>query len=205
MAWALAGGRVGWRRRRAWIIEVFSSAEMTNSSDPSRSPANRRWYKSSTTPALAAKSGARGKIHDRCRHGLRASSSSQRHTVLTLTCSTSPQAMASSRTSATLKRLNGTARRAGNSQAIALTSAMTAGGKGAADPTDSGQPAPPDPPGRTACATSTRCSARCPGARRSACSPHPARLQARPAPAAPPAALPCVGGPVPQAPGAPPR
>jgi hypothetical protein len=84
----------------------------------------------------------------RCRHGLRASSSSQRQTVLTLTCSTSPQAMASSRTSATLKRLNGTARRAGNSQAIALTSAMTAGGRPAAAPAGPGQPAPPDPPGR---------------------------------------------------------
>jgi hypothetical protein len=86
-----------------------SSAEITNSSGPSRSPANRRWYKSSTTPALAAKSAARGKIHERCRHGLRASSSSQRQTILTLSCSTSPQAMASSRTSATLMRLNGTA------------------------------------------------------------------------------------------------
>jgi hypothetical protein len=38
--------------------------------------------------------------------------------------------MASSRTSATLMRLNGTARSTGSSQAIALTSAMTAGGKG---------------------------------------------------------------------------
>jgi hypothetical protein len=37
MAVAQAGGRVGWRRQRAWI-EVFSSAEMTNSSGPSRSP-----------------------------------------------------------------------------------------------------------------------------------------------------------------------
>jgi hypothetical protein len=81
-------------------------------------------------PALAAKSAARGKIHERCRHGLRASSSSQRQTVLTLSCSTSPQAMASSRTSATLMRLNGTARSTGSSQTIALTSAMTAGGKG---------------------------------------------------------------------------
>jgi hypothetical protein len=71
-------------------------------------------------PCLGDEVRVTGKIHDRCRHGLRASSSSQRHTVLTLTCSTSPQAMASSRTSATLKRLNGTARSAGNSQAIAL-------------------------------------------------------------------------------------
>jgi hypothetical protein len=36
-----------------------SSAETTNSSGPSRSPTTQRWYKSSTTPALAAKSGAR--------------------------------------------------------------------------------------------------------------------------------------------------
>jgi hypothetical protein len=81
-------------------------------------------------PRLGGEVRARGKIHDRCRQGLRASSSSHRHTVLTLTCSTSPQVMASWRTSAMLKRLNGTARRAGSSQAIALTSAMTAGGKG---------------------------------------------------------------------------
>src|SRR5215207_6594110 len=79
-------------------------------------------------PCLGGEVRGTGKIHDRCRHGLRASSS-QRHTVLTLTCSTSPQAMASSRTSAMLKRLNGTARSAGSSQAIALTSAMTTGGE----------------------------------------------------------------------------
>jgi hypothetical protein len=70
-------------------------------------------------PCLGGEVRGTGKIHDRCRHGLRASSSSQRHTVLTLTCSTSPQAMAASRTSAMLKRLNGTARSAGSSQAIA--------------------------------------------------------------------------------------
>ena len=80
--------------------------------------------------ALAAKSGSRGKIQERCRYGLSASSSSQRQIVETDTCSTRPVVMTSSHTSAALKRLNGTARRAGSSQAIVLTSAMTAGGNG---------------------------------------------------------------------------
>jgi hypothetical protein len=73
------------------------------------------------------------------------------------------------------------------------------GERPAAGPAGPGQPGPPGPPGRSACATSMRCSARCPGTRRSACSPHPARLQVRSEPAAPPAARPCVGADVPPA------
>src|SRR5215218_1320656 len=125
---AAAGGRVGWQRQRAWI-EVFSSAETTNSPGSSRRSWNRRAYKSRTTPALAAKSGSRGKIHDRCRQGFSASWSSQRHSVDTETWSTRPVVITSSRSSVRLQRPSGTARTAGSSQAIALTSTTTAEGE----------------------------------------------------------------------------
>src|SRR5215211_411593 len=125
---ATAGGRVGWQRQRAWM-EVFSSAEMMNSSGSSRRPWNRRWYKSRTTPALAAKAGSRGEIQERCRHGLIASSCSQRHSVDTEIWSIRPVVMTSSRSSARLQRPSGTARIAGSSQAIALTSTITAEGE----------------------------------------------------------------------------
>src|SRR6266545_174938 len=108
---------------------VFSSAEMTNSPGPSGRPWNRRWYKSSTTPALAAKSGSRGKIQERCCHGLIGSSASQRHSVVVDTSSTRPVARTSVRSSARLQRPRGIPRVAGSSQAIALHAAMTAAGK----------------------------------------------------------------------------
>src|SRR5213592_351931 len=79
-------------------MEVFSSAETTNSPGPSRRPRKRRAYRSSTTAALAAKSGSRGKIQERCRHGLSASWSSQRHSVATEMPSTRPAVMTSSPT-----------------------------------------------------------------------------------------------------------
>src|SRR5918995_4806544 len=128
MVRATPGGRVGWQRQRAWM-EVFSSAETTNSPGSSRRPWNRRAYSSSTTAALAAKSGSRGKIQERCRHGLIASWFSQRHSVETETSLTRPVAMTSSRSSARLQRPSGTARAAGSSQAIALTSTTTAEGE----------------------------------------------------------------------------
>src|SRR5215218_5746744 len=108
MVRATPGGRVGWQRQRAWM-EVFSSAEMTNSPGSSRRPWNRRAYRSSTTAAW----------------------SSQRHSVETETSLTRPLVMTSSRSSARLQRLSGTARAAGSSQAIALTSTTTAEGEAA--------------------------------------------------------------------------
>src|SRR5215216_3110634 len=92
MVRATPGGRVGWQRQRAWM-EVFSSAEMTNSPGSKRRLWNRRAYRSSTTAALAAKSGSRGKIQERCRQGLSASWSSQRHSVETETSLTRPLAI----------------------------------------------------------------------------------------------------------------
>src|SRR4029450_618341 len=144
MVRATPGGRVAWQRQRSWM-EVFSSAEMTNSPGSKRRPWNRRAYSSSTTAALAAKSGSRGKIQERCRQGLSASWSSQRHSVETETSLTRPLVMTSSRSSARLQRLSGTARVAGSSQAIALTSTTTAEGEAArpARPLAIPQPAKP--------------------------------------------------------------
>src|SRR5215218_3001929 len=130
IALAAAGGSVRWQRQRAWM-EVFSSAETTNSPGSKRRPWNRRAYRSRTTPALAAKSGSRGKIQERCRQGLSASSSSQRHSVDTDTWSIRPVVMTSWRSSARLQRPSGRALVAGSSQAIALTSITTAEGEAA--------------------------------------------------------------------------
>src|SRR5437763_1834104 len=57
---------------------VFSSAERTNSLAPSLRPFQMRWYKSKMPPALASKSGSRGKIQQRCCQGRMASSLSHR-------------------------------------------------------------------------------------------------------------------------------
>src|SRR5512132_4482569 len=89
---------VAWQRQRAWTW-VFSSAESTYSSSPSSWPWKLRWYRSRTRLALAAKSGARGKIHEWYRHGLMASSASQRPSVVVETASTSPLPMTSVRNS----------------------------------------------------------------------------------------------------------
>jgi hypothetical protein len=75
-------------------------------------------------PALAAKSGSRGKIHDRCRQGLIASAASQRATVDAEMSSTMPAQTASSARSAALHRDSGTPWVAGSSQARALTCAV---------------------------------------------------------------------------------
>jgi hypothetical protein len=75
---------------------------------------------------LAAKSGSRGKIQERCCHGRMASWQSQRRTVAVDTAASRPLAIASVRNSARLQRPSGTPRVAGSSHAIALTSATTA-------------------------------------------------------------------------------
>ena len=72
-------------------------------------------------PALTLKSGARGKIQQRCCHGRMASSCSQRYTVLLLMLATMPARRTSRVTSAMLMRDNGSPGLAGNSQASALT------------------------------------------------------------------------------------
>jgi hypothetical protein len=115
----LAWWEVGWQRQRAWM-EGFSSALMTYSPASSGQPVNTRWYRSSTTPALAAKPGSRGKIQAWCCHGLSGSSASQRHSVVVDTSLTSPLARSSARSSPRLQRLKGTPRVQGSSQATAL-------------------------------------------------------------------------------------
>lgn len=80
-------------------------------------------------PALTAKSGSRGKSHDRKRHGRMASSLSQRQTVLSLIVATSPLRRASAVNSAMLQRESGRPHRDGISQARALISTTTSGGK----------------------------------------------------------------------------
>src|SRR4029450_4603925 len=79
--------------------------------------------------ALAAKAGSRGKIQERCRQGLSASSLSHRQIVDTDPWSIRPGVMAWARGAARLQRPSGTALVAGSSQAIALTSITTAEGE----------------------------------------------------------------------------
>jgi len=76
-------------------------------------------------PALGAKLGSRGKIHERCCHGLIASSDSQRHTVTPEMCSAIPRATASLASCADDQRASGTSLSAGSSQARRMTSAGT--------------------------------------------------------------------------------
>jgi len=97
---------VGWHRHRAWI-EVFSSAEITNSDGCRGFPSHRFAYRSRTLEALASKSGSRGKIQLLKVHGRMASEVSHRHTVASDTVATIPLRMASVRMSGTLKRDSG--------------------------------------------------------------------------------------------------
>ena len=83
---------------------------------PSRRPFHQPAYKSKTTAALAAKSGARGAIQDRYCHGLSASAASQRRTVAAEMSATIPAPTASHATSMLDHRDNGIPRSAGNSQ-----------------------------------------------------------------------------------------
>ena len=85
---ALEGGSHGKGVRIG--ICVFSSAEITNSSSANGRPFQRRWYRSRTGPALAAKSGSRGKIQLRRLQGLKASSCNQRQIVTPLIDATIP-------------------------------------------------------------------------------------------------------------------
>ena len=76
-------------------------------------------------PAFAAKSGSRGKIHERCCQGLIASSDSQRQTVTPEICSQMPRATASRASSEDDQRASGTWLSAGSSHARRITSART--------------------------------------------------------------------------------
>src|SRR4051794_12374889 len=107
---------------------------MTYSSGRSRRASKTRAYRSSTRPALAANSGSRRKIHDRVCHGLIASSRSQRQIVVA-DASVTPRSMTSRCSSVREKRPSGSPCVAGNSHAIALTSATCCGGKTARGPT----------------------------------------------------------------------
>src|SRR5712691_3042434 len=80
-------------------------------------------------PALAAKSGSRGKIHVRCCQGRMASSVSHRHTVVSLMVATMPARCASRTRSPMLSRDSGTPSVAGSSHARALIWTTTSGGK----------------------------------------------------------------------------
>src|SRR5580765_825006 len=113
---------------RAWML-VLSSVEMTYSSSRNGWPCQRRSYRSRMRPALAWKCGSRGKIQQRCFHGRMASSCSQRQTVLSLMRATRPERSACRATSATLSRDSGRPRLAGSSQASALISTVSSGGK----------------------------------------------------------------------------
>src|SRR4051795_12151971 len=101
---------------------------MTYSSGRSRRASKTRAYRSSTRPALAANSGSCRKIHDRVCHGLIASSRSQRQIVVA-DASVTPRSMTSRCSSVREKRPSGSPCVAGNSHAIALTSATCCGGK----------------------------------------------------------------------------
>jgi hypothetical protein len=73
--------------------------------------------------------GVPGKIQLRWVQGLIASSLSQRQTVVSLIEATNPRRITSARMSGTWSRLKGSPRRAGSSQAIALTATTSSGGK----------------------------------------------------------------------------
>src|ERR1035437_2933489 len=81
-------------------------------------------------PAFRSKSGSRGKIQLRYVQGRRASSRSQRQTVVVLIASTMSRATATRAISETERRASGSPRLAGRSQARALISTTTRGGKG---------------------------------------------------------------------------
>src|SRR6266852_3533195 len=80
-------------------------------------------------PALAAKSGSRGKIQVRCCQGRMASSWSHRHTVVSLMVATMPERWASRTRSLMLRRESGKPRVAGSSHARALIWTTTSGGE----------------------------------------------------------------------------
>src|SRR6202047_3367282 len=109
---------------------------MTNSRTFRGRPCQTRPYRSRRSPALAAKSGSRGKIQLRCRQGRSASALSQRHKVAPLISATNPCVITSRRISERESRESGSCKRCGSSQASALTWTTTLGGK------EGGTPAP---------------------------------------------------------------
>jgi hypothetical protein len=129
-----------WSQRRllaaTGLNTAFSSAEMTNSRAFRGRPCQTRSYKSRIRPALAAKSGSRGKIQLRCRQGRSASALSQRHKVAPLMAATNPCVITSRRISERESRESGSCKRCGSSHASALTWTTTLGGK------EGGTPAP---------------------------------------------------------------
>src|SRR4029453_10681516 len=112
---------------RAWML-VFSSALMMRSSGSRRSPSHKPAYRSTTRPALVAKWGSRGKIQCSYCHGLMASASRMRQTVLRLTGfprARDARAVRSVRDC----RLRGNSVAKTTSQATALMTASSRGGK----------------------------------------------------------------------------
>src|SRR5208337_4584756 len=85
-------------------------------------------------PALMAKAGSRGNIQHRCRHGRSASWPSHRQSVVPLIWATRPWSMASRRGLPLAHWSLSELRREGNSQANALISTMTLGGKARRSP-----------------------------------------------------------------------
>ena len=108
---------------------LFSSAEMTNSRAFRARTCQTRSYRSRMRPALAAKSGSRGKIQLRWRQGRSASALSQRHGVAPLISATNPWVITSRRISERESRDRGSCKRCGSSQARAFTWTTTLGGK----------------------------------------------------------------------------
>ena len=106
----------------------FSSAQTTSSSGRSRRPSKRRWYRSSTRPAFSAKRGSRGKIQQRCCHGFKASSCSQRQ-IVEAEAPLTPRSITSRCSSVREKRESGSPWLTGSPHASALTSATCSGGK----------------------------------------------------------------------------
>src|SRR5262249_45426615 len=120
-------GRVAWHRMRAWML-VFSSELMMWSLRPRRLPSQKPAYRSKTRPAFSENFGSRGKIQYLYRHGLIASQSRMRQTVLGLT--DRPKAAAArSAKSEVDRRLSGNLVWLTASQATALTTARSRGGK----------------------------------------------------------------------------
>ena len=107
---------------------VFSSHDSTKSFGPNGSPFQTPAYKSRIGPAFLRNCGSRGKIQCSYCHGLIASSSSVRHTVLLLIGSSSRRLTRRVR-SASDCRLIGSPVSATVWQAVATTTARSIGGK----------------------------------------------------------------------------
>src|SRR5262245_5678820 len=108
---------------------VFSSALRTRSNGSRRSPSQYPAYRSRTRAALRKKSGSRGKSQCSYCHGLMASASRSRATVVRL-IGLPRSAVASRASEANDCRLNGVFVRATRSHARAVTRARSRGGKG---------------------------------------------------------------------------